>query len=76
MFQEEIARAQDVSQLIDDQHALAETQEHTSEAAVESIVTEEIAEMEIAENVEEISTEENVDIQEDNKQEENIEEAL
>ena len=73
VFQEEIARAQDVNQLIEDQHALAETQEHTSEEAVESVVTGEIAETEVVEN---ISVEENTDKQEDNKQEENNEEAL
>ena len=73
VFQEEIARAQDVNQLIEDQHALAETQEHTSEEAVESIVAEDVVETEVVEN---ISTEENADKQEDNKQEENNEEAL
>ena len=72
VFQEEIARAQDVSQLIDDQHTLAETQEHTGEV-VESVITKDITETEVVEN---ISTEETTDKQEDNKQNNTEEEAL
>ena len=72
VFQEEIARAQDVSKLIDDQHALAETQAHTSEEVVEAKISEEIMEAEIAE---EIIKGENTIKQEDSKQTESEEEA-
>ena len=72
VFQEEIARAQDVSKLIDDQHALAETQEHTSEEVVEAKVSDDIMGAEIAE---EIITGENTIKQEDSKQTKSEEEA-